>query len=49
MEKIGGILTQEEFEKLSSELIVLEAEEKFEGKNNKARIEEIKKIIGDEE
>ncbi len=45
MEKINGILTQEEFEKLSSELIILEAEEQFDGKDNKARIEEIEKII----
>ncbi len=47
MKKIEGILTQEEFERLSSELLLLEAEEKFDGKDNSKRIQEIKDLLND--
>lgn len=45
MEKLNKILTQEEYEMLTSELMVLKAEEKFDGKDNTIRIKEIKNII----
>jgi hypothetical protein len=48
MEPKSGNITQEVFEELNIELSSLEAEEMFDGKNNSARIKEIKWILGDE-
>ena len=38
-------MTQEEYEKLISELFMLQSEEKFNGKDNSKRIKEIKEFL----
>ena len=45
MNAIGKIITQDEYSKMMSELLVLQAEEQFEGKDNSKRIKEIKELF----
>lgn len=46
MEPIGNdVITQETYGELLDELMLLQAEEKFEGKSNKDRITEIKTLL----
>ena len=46
MESIDKIITQDEYAKLTNELMLLEAQQEFDGVDNSVRIAEIKKQLG---